>query len=185
MDEIQFNFKDCENEVDRSNALMQWLVNRAFQFDKSKYDTICLRLGDNPQSCVAIEMCFIISAFSNIKFYVPRKDAKKCRCYYKNKIIIPVSMRKWEKMTTKLSTMHWDSQQTNDIYNGHEGAMIFYRINYDTVKSIAVNLYGWLDDRKQYIYCLKKAIKDAKKQIKKEQKQAKEIVKDADTNNQR
>ena len=63
--------------------------------------------------------------------------------------------------------------------------MIFYRINYDTVKSIAVNLYGWLDDRKQYIYCLKKAIKDAKKQIKKEQKQAKEIVKDANTNNQR
>ena len=88
-------------------------------------------------------------------------------------------------MTSKLSTMRWDSQQTNDVYMGYEGAMIFYGINYDTVKAVATNLYGWLDDRKQYIRGLKKAIKDAKKQIKEEQKRAKEIVKDADTDNQR
>ena len=88
MDEIQFKFKDCKSEADRSNALMQWLVNRAFQFDKTKYDKICLHLEDTVQSCVAIEMCFIISAYTNTKFYVPRKEARKCRCYQKNPIII-------------------------------------------------------------------------------------------------
>ena len=186
MDEIQFKFKDCKSEIDRSNALMQWLVNRAFQFDKTKYNKICLRLEDTVQSCVAIEMCFIISAYTNVKFYVPRKEARKCRCYQKNPIIKAVSMRKWNKLSNQLDTMRWDVQSTHgDYYIDDRGAKIYHGISADSIYKIGINLYGWVDSRKEYLSNLKKAIKLAKKRIKEERKQAKEAMKNANTDGKR
>lgn len=181
LEEIKFNFKGCETEADYSNALMQWITNRAFQFDKTKYNKVCLRLEDSVESCVAIEMCFIISAYTNLEFYVPRKDARKCRCYKKNPIIKAVSMRKWNKLSKELDTMCWDAQSTCGTYSYEDnGAMIYLGIGAESIRGIGVNLYGWNDNRKEYLANLKKAIKEAKKAIKEERKNFKEFKKGCD-----
>lgn len=188
--EIKFYFEGCETETDYSNALMQWITNRAFQFDKTKYNRICLHLEDTVESCVAIEMCFIISAYTNLEFYVPRKEARKCRCYMKNPIIKAVSMRKWNKLSKELDTMCWDVQSVFGTYSYEDiGAIIYLGIGSESIRDIGVNLYGWNDDRKEYLANLKKAIKEAKKAIKEEQKALKEFKKGcgeyAGTDNQR
>ena len=190
MEEIKFNFNDEISEIDRANAYMQWITNRAFQFDKTKYNRVCLHLEDNALSCVAIELCFIIAAYSDLKFYVPRKEARKCRCYMRNPIIKAVSTRKWNKLSQQLDTMCWDIQSTNNRYYSEDhGAQIYTGINTETIYNIAVSLYGWNDNRKEYLANLKKAIKEAKKAIKEEQKALKEFKKGcgeyADTDNQR
>ena len=178
MEEIKFNFRGCETDADYSNALMQWITNRAFQFDKTRYNRVCLRLEDSVESCVAIEMCFIISAYTNLEFYVPRKDARKCRCYKKNPIIKAVSLRKWNKLSKELDTMRWDAQSTCDAYfYENNGAMIYFGIGAESIRGIGINLYGWNDNRKEYLTNLKKAIKEARKAIKEEQKAFKEFKK--------
>ena len=179
MEEIQFKFNNCDTEMDKLNALMQWMTNRAWQFDKSKYNRVCFRLEDTAESCVALEMCFILSTYSDIEFYVPRKDARKCRCYIKNSIIKPVSIRKWNKMTTELDTMFWDVQSTTTRYENMEyAAMIYCGISSETIKRIAENFYGWNDDRKAYIKHLKQVVKEARKAIKAEEKALKKQLKE-------
>ena len=190
MEEIKFNFQDGITEVDRASAYMQWITNRAFQFDKIKYSRVCLHLEDTALSCVAIELCFIIGAYSNLEFYVPRKEARKCRCYMRNNIVKAVSTRKWNKLSQRLDTMCWDVQSANNRFCvENRGAQIYTGINVETITNIAVNLYGWNDNREEYISALKKAIKEAKRNLREEKKEQKkmkrEAKKNADNNNQR
>ena len=78
MKEIHFNFDTRADASDRANALMQWLGNRAYKFDKTKYKQVCLHLEDTAESAVALEICFILNTYTDMLFYVPKKEAKLC-----------------------------------------------------------------------------------------------------------
>jgi hypothetical protein len=75
--------------------------------------------------------------------------------------------------------MRWDAQSTCGIYSYEDnGAMIYLGIGAESIRGIGVNLYGWNDNRKEYLANLKKAIKEAKKAIKEEQKSLKKFKKE-------
>lgn len=175
-EEIQFDFSKIDGEDSRANAVMQWLVNRAFVFDKQRYTNICLNIEDTAEGCVANEIAFAINTFSGVKFYALRKELKKCRFYSKASVIIPVSKRKYEKISNQLETLRWNTRHTVDTPYAMTPfyAEVFYGVGHKTIKFIAETLYAWDDNRKAYIKAKRQAIKAAFKEAKEAIKEAKQ-----------
>lgn len=177
--ELAFNLDKFETEIDKMSAVLQWIVNRAFEFDKQKFHNICLHINDDSVGMIAYNICLAIGTFSNVKFYVPRKELRKCRFYGRNNIVIKCGKRKWNKILNSLDTMVWDATTTcSDNEQNSSLPQIFYGISRETLTKIAVLLYDWNGDRKLYLKSKKQKNKEVKQMIKEYKMEAKLMKKE-------
>ena len=178
-DAIKFDLTKFEDDLSSANALMSWITNRAFGFDKTRYKNICLNIEDTAEGCLANEIAFAMSTFSGVKFYTLKKNFKKCRFYSKASAIIPVSKSRYSKISHQPDTLHWNTRHTVNTPTGMIPlyAKVFFGLEHETIKFIAETLYGWDDNRKNYIKVKKQAIKAALKEAKVAIKEAKRDAK--------
>lgn len=155
MEEIQFNFKGKENkeitDIEKANAIMSFIANRAIPFDDSKYDKIVFEVYDLPESQIAWNLALIIANYKNVKFYV--RKIRSPRFWKKNKAIFAVSDEEFKKLWRDNSVLKWDAISTCDddnLYGAKSLPKIFYGLSSETIKNIAEKLYGWSDDRKKF-----------------------------------
>lgn len=155
MKEIQFKFKGKEDkeitDIERADAIMSFIANRALPFDDTKYDKIVFEVYDLPESQVAWQLALIIATRKNVKFYV-RKIGNP-RFWKKNKTVFAVSERGFKKLWTNENVLKWDAISTCDddnIYGITPVPQIFYGLSSETIKDIAKKLYGWSDNRREF-----------------------------------
>lgn len=155
MEEIQFEFKGKEGneitDIEKVDAIMSYIANRALPFDDSKYNKIVFEVYDLPESQVAWQLALIIANYKNVKFYV-RKIGNP-RFWKKNKTVFAVSDKEFKKLWTNENVLKWDAVSTCDddnIYGITPVPQIFYGLSSETIKDIAERLYGWSDNRREF-----------------------------------
>lgn len=155
MEEIQFEFKGKENkqitDIERADAIMSFIANRALPFDDSKYNKVVFEIYDLPESQVAWQLAFIIAIRKNVKFYV--RKVGNPRFWKKNRTIFAVSDKKFKKLWIDNNVLKWDAISTCDednLYGVNPLPKIFYGISSETIKDIAEKLYGWSDNRREF-----------------------------------
>lgn len=155
MEEIQFEFKGKEGneitDIEKTDAIMSYIANRALPFDDTKYNKIVFKVYDLPESQVAWHLALIIANYKNVKFYV--KKVGNPRFWKKNKTIFAVSDKEFKKLWTNENVLKWDALSTCDE-DGFYGIIplpqIFYGLSSKTIKDIAEKLYGWSDNRREF-----------------------------------
>ena len=155
MEEIQFEFKGKENkqitDIERANAIMSFIANRALPFDDSKYNKVVFEIYDLPESQVAGNLAAILANYKSVRFYV--RKVGKPRFWIKHKDIFAVSDKKFKKLWTDNNVLKWDAISTCDddnIYGITTVPQIFYGLSSETIKDIAKQLYGWSDNRREF-----------------------------------
>ena len=172
MEEYQFDLSQFEDDISKANAVMSWLANRAFAYDKTRFNNIVLELNDDAIGAVAYEICKICTVFANTKFYTS-KIAKKSRYFNKQGVVKTVSRRKLNKIIKQEDTIFWNATTTADNGDCDERPIIFYGFSSELLHFVATTLYGWNPDRKEYIKANKRAHKEAIKAAKVAAKEAK------------
>lgn len=155
MEEIQFEFKGKEGneitDIEKTDAIMSYIANRALPFDDTEYNKIVFEVYDLPESQVAWHLALIIANYKNVKFYV--KKVGNPRFWKKNKTIFAVSDKEFKKLWTNENVLKWDALSTCDE-DGFYGIIplpqIFYGLSSKTIKDIAEKLYGWSDNRREF-----------------------------------
>ena len=150
MEEIQFEFKGKEGneitDIEKTDAIMSYIANRALPFDDTKYNKIVFEVYDLPESQVAWHLALINANYKNVKFYV--KKVGNPRFWKKNKTIFAVSDKEFKKLWTNENVLKWDALSTCDE-DGFYGIIllpqIFYGLSSKTIKDIAEKLYGRSD----------------------------------------
>lgn len=155
MEEIQFEFKGKEGneitDIEKTDAIMSYIANRALPFDDTKYNKIVFEVYDLPESQVAWHLALIIANYKNVKFYV--KKVGNPRFWKKNKTIFAVSDKEFKKLWTNENVLKWDALSTcdeDDFYGIILLPQIFYGLSSKTIKDIAEKLYGWSDNRREF-----------------------------------
>lgn len=155
MEEIQFEFKGKEDkqitDIERANAIMSFIANRALPFDDSKYNKVVFEIYDLPESQVAWNLAVILANYKSVRFYV--RKVGKPRFWKKHKDIFAVSDKKFKKLWTDNNVLKWDAISTCDednLYGINPLPQIFYGLSSKTVKDIAKRLYGWSDNRREF-----------------------------------
>ena len=172
MEEYQFDLSQFDDDISKANAVMSWLANRAFAYDKMRFNNIVLELNDDAIGAVAYEICKICTVFANTKFYTS-KSAKKSRYFSKHGVVEAISRRKLNKLTAQDDTITWNATATVDGGVCDERPIIFYGFNSELLHFVATTLYGWNPNRKEYIKANKRAHKEAVKAAKVAAKEAK------------
>lgn len=155
MEEIQFEFKGKEDkqitDIERANAIMSFIANRALPFDDSKYNKVVFEIYDLPESQVAWNLAVILANYKSVRFYV--RKVGKPRFWKKHKDIFAVSDKKFKKLWTDNNVLKWDAISTCDednLYGVNPLPQIFYGLSSETIKDIAEKLYGWSDNRRKF-----------------------------------
>ena len=154
MEELEFNLDEFETDVDKANALMVYLVNRAAAFNSTKFDGIYVDFVDLPCGHVAWHICCMIAMYKGLPIYT-ESWAKGARFYRKDKNIKMIkNKKKFEKITSDPRILVLDaittcSDEINSYYD-KPYPQIFSGFSDKTLKFIATNLYGWSDDKKEY-----------------------------------
>lgn len=155
MEEIQFEFKGKEDkeitDIERANAIMTFIANRALPFDDSKYNKVVFEIYDLPKSQVAWHLADILLNHKSVRFYV--RKVGKPRFWKKHKDIFAVSDKEFKKLWTDNNVLKWDAISTCDednLYGVNHLPQIFYGLSSETIKDIAKLLYGWSDNRREF-----------------------------------
>ena len=141
MEEYQFDLSQFDDDISKANAVMSWLANRAFAYDKMRFNNIVLELNDDAIGAVAYEICKICTVFANTKFYTS-KSAKKSRYFSKHGVVEAISRRKLNKLTAQDDTITWNATATVDGGVCDERPIIFYGFNSELLHFVATTLYG-------------------------------------------
>lgn len=170
MEELEFNLDEFETDVDKANALMVYLVNRAAAFNSAKFDGIYVDFVDLPCGHVAWHLCCMVAMYKNLPIYTS-DWSKSARFYRKDKNIKVIkSQRKFKKITSNPRILMLDAITTcSDDFNSYcdkPYPQIFYGFSDETLKFIATNLYGWCDDKKEYKKMHKKVKPKKMKKVK-------------------
>lgn len=182
MEAIEFKRPEGWTDEMYANAMMQFIVNRAAAFDKSKFDKICTIITDDHLGAVAYEALMIIGTFTGVKIYVPRKFLKRCRFHKKNDIIRPLGMRKYFKLCGSFGSINLDCTSCYEhevSVNDYVLPQLFFGFRNFDILFIAEWLYNWNTDRKAYIRGLRKRRAEAKKQVKLMKKEVRDARREA------
>ncbi len=77
MEKIEFNFPDTMEEVDRANAILQFLVNRASIFSSEKFKYIIMDdAKDTSKYHLAYHILSIMAIMTHTPMYITRKIKK-------------------------------------------------------------------------------------------------------------
>lgn len=153
MEKIEFDWSQFENSSDaeKANALMAFILNRAVVFDRDKFDTILIDFVDTPVGHVAWHLAIMMATFKDVKICI-RSYSKLPRFYQKMGVVKVVGKRKFEKLKAMPNTLFLDAITTynSDYAYVNPYPQIFLGIDAQELEFIARNLYGWVDDKKEF-----------------------------------
>lgn len=172
----------CRNKDEKLNLLMTFLANRANMYDKSKYNKIALHIEDNEQGLLTFHLCQILGIYNKVTFYIPSNELRKCRFYVRTNCIKPASFLRWFLIGHKKDLLSVDTISNADFDIDSKMPHIFEGFSKEKIREIAVHLYGWIDNKKEYKACMKKALKEAKKEIRAQLKEIKKKKKEEQRN---
>ena len=138
---LELGENEIENVQERANYLMEFILNRALQFDAKKYSRITVVLENNEKGLVLYNVLSIVAMFRGIpiKAYYDKKPV-----YWNkgNRLIERVRFfckyEKLRRMEDSLVFCTWTAPSLSSVE-----PMIFKGITNSQVALIARELYGW------------------------------------------
>ena len=139
MEKINFEWLDaCADNVERANFLMTFIVNRAANYDKLKYNTIIVHFTNDSLGVVTWEICHIVNTFFHTKFITSSLPKGK------KSHVIKWRPRFWvNHLRKKDNVLEWDCESTTTFELDNDLPKIYSGISKNEVDLIVNNLYQW------------------------------------------
>ena len=132
MENLVFDLDKFKTPIDKANAIMTFIANRAAGFNQMNYKRIYVEIDDTKRGCVMYNLIFVLAPYIHLPF-ITRRAADKAQFWKNNNLI----KRKFfiDKLIKKEDTLCW----------GKTGIDILSGISEEYVSLIAKELYGWVE----------------------------------------
>lgn len=149
MERITFDMSKFPDRLDQLNVMSMFIVNRAAQFDKMKYNRIIVEIDDDSLGCTTYNFMRIINEATGVPVYCKWK-AKKARFVTKNKAF-KFRPKFWlNHLMKKDDTLYLDAESNMNFQLSTSYPKIYAGFMRQELDEIATKLYGWQDDLESY-----------------------------------
>lgn len=144
MEEITFNFPMEINKIQKYNAIMQFLVNRANEFNEKKYDYFIINdVQDTALDYIQYHILSILATIRQKPLYINKK-IKKMPWHDNDKYMVEISGF-WKLFWYKIKKrgLRFSINTIDCVRDKAKYPQIFLGMKCHTIQGIAENLYEY------------------------------------------
>lgn len=138
-----FKFPKNIDDMTKANSIFSFIVNRANEFNKKKFNRICLEMPNNYAGHVAYQTALTIAAVSDgLKIYTPF-TWKKPYFYKRCKVVKRVPRFIYNHIVKKENSILWCPYVISSMIENHDelGAPIFAQLDADDIMFVEQTLF--------------------------------------------
>lgn len=142
MNKIEFDLSNYKTKEAKANALMNYIANRAGNFDRKKFKRIVLLWEDNEEGLLGYSLGRILNVYTQIPVYIEKKQTK-VRFWEDNMDIQAKQKLTIHRYIHKKDTLVLDCISNYEEQKDWSYPMAFLGFDHETLAFIANTLYHW------------------------------------------